>query len=158
MATNKIEVKGLRELEQSLLALQKEYGGKAAEQAMRPAVVAAVKPLKAKVIEGTPVDKGTLRDSTKMTVGKPTKKMLRSDHYNNSTILVGRVGWFWSSPSLWTQALAVEFGTRDVAAQHVLDRVIFSEHKTMIKNFKDKLGPAIEKKARALHKKQGKAR
>jgi HK97 gp10 family phage protein len=156
MATNKIEVKGLRELEQSLLALQKEYGGKAGEQAMRPAVVAAVKPLKDQVSQETPVDQGTLRESVKMTVGKPTKAMLRSQHYNNSTIIAGRVGWFWSSPSLWTQALAVEFGTQEVAAQHVLSQIMDREHRTMLNTFKNKLGPAIEKKAKALHKKQQK--
>ena len=154
MAAGEIEVKGLRELETALLELQKEYGGKAGSQAMRPAVVAAVKPVKEQVMQDTPVDSGTLRDSTRVSVGAPTKKMQRSAHYKNTTIIAGRVGWFWSSPSLWSQALAVEYGTRQVAAQHVLERVFMREHMGMLKRFRDTLGPAIEKRAKALHNKR----
>lgn len=154
MSSDKIEVKGLRELEAALLALQKEYGGRTAVQAMRPAVVAAMKPIKQEVLQDTPVDQGTLRDSTRVTIGAPTKKMLSSAHYNNTTIIAGRAGWFWSRPSLWSQALAVEFGTQQVAAQHVLESVFMREHSGMLKRFKDTLGPAIEKKAKALNKKR----
>lgn len=156
MSSDKIEVRGLRELEAALLALQKEYGGKAGAQAMRPAVVAAMKPVKQEILQDTPVDQGTLRDSTRVTVGAPTKKMLSSAHYKNTTIIAGRAGWFWSRPSLWSQALAVEFGTRQVAAQHVLETVFMREHMGMLKRFKDTLGPAIEKKAKALNKKRTK--
>lgn len=149
-----IRVDGLRQLEKNLIALQKEFGGKAAAQAMRPAVVAAIKPLKPLVAEGTPVDEGTLRASVAVKVGKPNRKMLRSDHYNNTTILVGRVGWFWSDTSLWNQALAVEFGTRSKPATHVLEQAFDTQANTMAKTFGDTLGPAIEKKAKALAKKK----
>ena len=151
-----IKVTGLKELEKNLLALQKEYGGKAAPQAMRPAVKAAITPLKTSVMQDTPVDEGALRDSTAVKIGKPTKKMSHGGHYNNSTILAGRVGWFWSSPSLWNQSLAVEFGTKNQPAQHVLEGVFDREASGMLKRFKDTLGPAIEKKATALNKKRNK--
>lgn len=154
MRNGVIQVEGLRDLEDALVALQKEYGGRAGAQALRPAVVAAVKPLEAIVREATPVDSGTLRDSTKSAVGAPTKGMLRSQHYNGSTIIAGRVGWFWGRPSLWSQALAVEYGTRKLPAQHVLDRVFDTEYKGMLRRFKEKLGPAIEKKAAALNRKR----
>lgn len=151
-----IKVTGLKELEKNLRALQKEYGGKAAPQAMRPAIKAAITPLKDSVIQDTPVDEGALRDSTAVKIGKPTRKMQHGGHYNNTTILVGRVGWFWSGPSLWNQSLAVEFGTKEQPAQHVLEGVFDREAKGMANRFKSALGPAIEKKAKALNKKRNK--
>lgn len=157
MANIKIEVKGLREMERALLALQKEYTGKAAVQAMRPAVKAAMAPLEAKVSEGTPKDKGTLRESVAVKVGKPTRRMLYSQHYNSTTILAGRVGWFWTGRSLWTQALAVEFGTRETPANHTLEKVFDNEVDGMLYRFKTTLGPAIEKKAKSLAKKRAKS-
>ena len=42
MTSDTIKVDGLRELEAALSALQKEYGGRSAVQAMRPAVVHAL--------------------------------------------------------------------------------------------------------------------
>tara|TARA_R110002153_G_scaffold54271_3_gene151186 strand:- start:868 stop:1335 length:468 start_codon:yes stop_codon:yes gene_type:complete len=154
MASTKLRVKGLRELEAALSDLQKEFGGKAAPQAMRPAVKAAIDPLKSQVTQGTPVDSGGLKDSVAAKIGKPTKKMLRSDHYNQNTVIAGRVGWFWRGRSLWNQALAVEFGTDDMAAEHVLEGVFDRESGGMLKRFKDTLGPAIEKKARSLAKRR----
>ena len=147
------EVKGLKELEWALIALQKEYGGKAAVQAMRPAVKAALKPVEAKVKGRTPVDSGDLRDSTSLKIGAVTKKMKHSNHYNSTTVIAGRAGWFWRKPSLWHQALAVEFGTRNTPATHTLEQVFDSEVRGMTKRFKDTLGPAIEKKAKQLAKK-----
>ena len=156
MAKNTIEVRGLKELERSLIALQKEYGGKAATQAMRPAVKAAMKPLENKIKQETPVDTGELRDSTKLKIGAVTKKMKVSAHYNSTTVIAGRVGWFWSKPSLWHQALAVEYGTQKTPANHTLERVFDEEAVGMTKRFKDTLGPAIEKKAQSLAKKRSK--
>lgn len=154
MRPGTIEVHGLRELEGALVALQREYGSRSGAQALRPAVVAAVKPLEPTVREATPVDEGTLRESVKSAIGKPTKAMMHSQYYNSTTIIAGRVGWFWSRPSLWAQALSVEYGTRSAPAQHVLEGVFDAEYKGMLKRFKDKLGPAIEKKAASLNRKR----
>lgn len=150
-----IEVKGLKDLEKALVALQKEYGGKAAPQAMRPAVVAAIKPLKAMVQDDTPVDDGWLLKSVKQTVGKPTRDMLsRSPNfYKSSTIIAGRVGYFGNN--VWKRALHMEYGTRDIPAKHTLEQVFDAEAKAMTVRFSKTLGPAIEKKAKALNKKRG---
>ncbi len=60
-----MRLEGLRAMEASLRALQKEYGGKAAAQALRPAVRAAMAPLVSEVAANTPVESGTLRDSAR---------------------------------------------------------------------------------------------
>ena len=157
MVDIKMNVKGMRELEGALIALQKEYGGKAATQAMRPAMKAAMAPLVSDVAGGTPVDSGDLRDSTKVKIGKPTKKMVSSSaHYNSTTIIYGQVGWYWSGKSLWTQALAVEFGTQELPANEVLRGTFDRENAGMVQRFKDTLGPSIEKKAKSLAKKRTK--
>lgn len=156
MVDIKMKIEGLRALEANLLALQKEYGGKAATQAMRPAMKAAMAPLVSNVAGSTPVDSGALSASTKMKIGKPSKKMLSSEHYNSTAIIYGQVGWFWSSRSLWYQALAVEYGTQDTPASYVLRNAFEGQETVIIGRFKDTLGPAIEKKATQLAKKRSK--
>jgi len=154
MATEEVEIKGLRELEKALLELQKEYGGKSGAQALRPAVNAAIKPLKDQVIENTPDDTGGLRASVKQTVGAVTKDMLSHSmrQYNNTTVIAGRVGYFGNN--VYKRAISVEYGTIEIAAQHNLENVFDREAKGMATRFGKKLGPAIERKAKALHKKQ----
>ena len=129
MKSEQIEVKGLKELERALLALQKEYGGKSGAQALRPAVVAAIKPLKAKLQDDTPV------------------------FYNSTTVLAGRVGYFGNN--VWKRALHMEYGTVNLSANHTLEQVFDSESRAMIRRFSKTLGPAIEKKAKALNRKRG---
>lgn len=156
MVDLKIEIKGLKELERNLLALQKEYGGKAAPQALRPAMKAAVDPLKSVVQANTPVDDGDLQASTKVRIGKPTKKMLKTQHYNSDTIIFGQVGWFWRRPSLWFQAVAVEYGNMNIPAHRTLSNALEGGASGALQRFKNKLGPSIEKKAKSLAKKRAK--
>jgi hypothetical protein len=155
MSNKAIEVKGLRELERALLGLQKEYGGKSGAQALRPAVVAAIKPLKARVQDNTPVDEGWLLKSVKQSVGKPTRDMMSRTpaFYNGTTVLAGRVGYFGNN--VWKRAVHMEYGTVDVPAKHTLEQVFDSESHGMIIRFSKTLGPAIEKKAKALNRKRG---
>ena len=145
-----IRLEGMRELEASLQALQKEYGGKAAAQALRPAIRSAISPVLSEVQQATPVDSGTLSTSSKVKIGKPTRKMGSSEHYSSQTVIYGQVGWFWSGESLWNQALAVEFGTGEQPAQSILRNIHERESRAMLRRFGDTLGPAIEKKAKSL--------
>ncbi len=150
-----IKVEGLKDLEKALVALQKEYGGKAAPQAMRPAVVAAVKPLKPRVQDSTPVDDGWLLKSVKQKVGKPTRDMLRHSPniYKSTTIIAGRVGYFGNN--VYKRAVHQEFGTVSLPAKRMLEKAFDAEAKGMVARFSKTLGPAIEKKAKALNKKRG---
>lgn len=158
MARDKeIKIEGLKGLEKALLELQKEYGGNSAAQAMRPAVKAAMGPLVSVVKGSTPVDTGALAEATKIKIGKPTKKMLASsNHYNSTTVIYGQVGWFWGKPSLWLQALAVEYGTSKVPASFALRGALEGSEAGIVNRFKNALGPAIEKKAAAAAKKRSK--
>ena len=150
-----LKVEGLRELEAALLALAEEYGPKAGVQAMRPAVKAAVAPVEAIIQSTTPVDSGKLAATTKTRIGKPTGKMLKSEHFNADMVLAARVGWTWGGEqSHWKQALAQEFGTRKVSGSATLRTAFETNVDNMINDFGATLGPAIEKKAAALNKKK----
>jgi len=156
MPPKEIEMRGLRELEAALLDLQKEFGGKSGVQAMRPAITAAIKPLKQQVTQDTPVDSGGLRESVKQTVGAVTKDMsaFSRGQYKNTTIIAGRVGYFGNK--VYRRAISVEYGTIEIAAQHTLENVFDREARGMASRFGKSLGPAIEKKAKALNKKRAK--
>jgi hypothetical protein len=152
----KMKMAGLKALEGSLRDLQKEYGGKAALQAMRPAMKAAIDPLKAPIQSNTPVDSGGLKESVKVKIGKPSNKMVKTEHYNKNTVIYGQVGWFWSKPSLWFQAVSVEYGNVNIPAHRPLSNALESGASRALQRFKDKLGPSIEKKAKSLAKKRAK--
>jgi len=156
MPPKEIEIKGLRELEKALLDLQKEFGGKSGAQAMRPAITAAIKPLKQQVIQDTPVDSGGLQASVKQTVGVVTKDMMlfSRGQYKSTTIIAGRVGYFGNK--VYKRAISIEYGTIEIAAQHNLENVFDREASGMASRFGKSLGPAIEKKAKALNKKKAK--
>jgi len=156
MPPKEIEIKGLRELEKALLDLQKEFGGKSGAQAMRPAITAAIKPLKQQVIQDTPVDSGGLQASVKQTVGAVTKDMMlfSRGQYKSTTIIAGRVGYFGNK--VYKRAISIEYGTIEIAAQHNLENVFDREASGMASRFGKSLGPAIEKKAKALNKKKAK--
>lgn len=151
-----MRVEGLRDLERSLIALQEEYGGRAATQALRPAVRAAMSPLVDDVIQGTPTDTGALAESTKLRIGKPSRKMVgHSHHYSSAAVIYGAVGWHWRSPSLWRQALAVEYGTNDTPPHYTLRNAFEGKEQEIIDRFTRSLGPAIEKKAGQLARRRG---
>lgn len=163
MARNKeIRVEGLKDLEKALRGLQIEYGGKAAVQAMRPAVKAAMLPMVSVVKSATPVDTNDLASSTKIKIGKPTRRMVKSRHYSSSAytsnvVIYGQVGWFFPKDRKFhLKAVAVEYGTRDTPASFALRGAIEGSEAAIANRFKNALGPAIEKKAAAAAKKRNK--
>lgn len=152
-----MKVDGLRDLERKLIDLQNEYGCRTAQQALRPAVKAAMEPLVNDVKASTPVDTGTLSSSTRLKIGKPTQKMVsQSAYYKSSTIIYGQVGWFWRGASLWNQALAVEYGSVHNPAAYALRGALENDTRAIVTRFKNTLGPAIEKKAAASARKRSK--
>lgn len=149
----KFKVEGLRELDDALIALAQEYGHKNAATAMRPAMKAAMKPMEEAIRSTTPVDSGTLAASTKTRIGKVTRKMLNSVHFHKDMVIAARTGWTWGKPSLWNQALAVEFGTSKHSGSATLWSAFQSQIDGAVRIFGKELGPAIERTAARLAKK-----
>ena len=150
-----VRVEGLKQLERNLSELGRTYGDpKYALQAIRPAIRAALLPIRDRIKQNTPVDTGGLKASTNLRITKATNKLKRNRNVGQDAVIVGQVGWFWRSPnSLWRQALSVEFGNATTKAQSTLRPALERNFSRIVATFRDTLGPAIEKKARQLAKK-----
>lgn len=147
-----IKVEGLRELDSALADLVAEFGPKSAGQAVRPALRKASAPIKAAVDANTPVASGTLLGSAKLRIKKPTKKMIAGmgGHHKESHILTATIGYEWSNPSLWNQALSVEFGNSHSPEQAPLRRALRSNANTALDTLSRELAISIEKAAKKL--------
>ncbi len=150
------KVNGLKELEKSLLDLGKTYGDpKYALQALRPALKKAAEPIEETIKFNTPVDEGTLRDSTQTRIMKTNKRA--KNKLGEDAVIHAEIGWHWKGDKrLWRQSLAVEFGNSKTAAQPVLYPALQQNAGNALNIFKSELATSIKKKAQSLAKKFGK--
>ena len=148
------KVEGLKQAERNLRELAKTFGDpKYALQAIRPAIRKALLPLKKQIEGDTPVLSGKLKSSVAIKITKPNKR--EKQKLGSDAVIFGKVGWFWKAPeTYWRRGLAVEFGTKNKQATPVLVPALEQNIQQMINTFKSTLGPAIEKKAKALNKKR----
>ena len=149
-------VDGLRDLERNLVALAEEYGPRNAISSLRAPMRSALRPILARIEVNTPVDTGALRESARITIRQPNRRRDRGPHTNfNRNILVGLVGWQWSSGrNLWNRGLAIEFGNRTTPAQPVLRPTLDSLGQAVADNFAEDAARAIERTARRLGNRQ----
>lgn len=143
-------VRGLRQLEQNLIALAEQYGPNNAIGALRTPTRRTLRQVAEIIRRNTPVDTGTLRDSVNVRVNQATRRLRASRNIVNNAILVGRVGWFWTRPSLWNQALSVEFGNRTTDAQPVLRPALNDLASITIQTFVPEVTRSIETTAMRL--------
>ena len=89
-------------------------------------------------------------------IRQPNRRRDRGPRTNfNRNILVGLVGWQWSSGrNLWNRALAVEFGNRTTVAQPVLRPTLNSLGEAIASNFAEDAARAVERTARRLGNRQ----
>jgi len=117
----KIEVKGFREFEDSLLELAQEFGTTKARRSLLPALKSAMEPVKAAMKGRVPVDTGKLqlkiRNGAKVATGKDKKKK----YLNRDTIAFGfvdiGVGYRDEKGQYRPAAEAIEFGTAEQPAK-----------------------------------------
>lgn len=152
------KVTGLKELEKALSKFGKEYGDpKFAMQAMRPALKAAAQEFEGDIASKTPVDTGALKDKVAVKVKKTGKKDLRV--HGQDSVLHATIGYHWRTGSdgpMSFQAVSVEYGNAHIMAHAPLRSSMDANAMTAVNTFKQKLGPAMEKKAKSLNKKLGK--
>lgn len=150
------KVEGLRELERNLLELAEEYGPKNALGALRKPMRDALTPVKSAISANTPVDTGALKNSVTIRITQATRKDRDAVYINPDSILIARVGWFWRRPSLWSRALAVEFGNSQVSAQPVIMPAFDGQQRQILTTFRNGLQKSIEQTARRLEKRVAK--
>ena len=153
------DLEGAKDVERMLKGLADEYGPKNAASAFNGAVRAAMKGTLDQIQRETPVDRGLLKDSVALKVGKPSKKRLRDSQFvDEFTVVEGRCGWFWKRGDAVNsfEALAVEFGTQTTPAQPTLRKALQNNAQNMVSTFAKEIGPQIEKKARSLGRRRSK--
>ena len=149
------QVAGLMQLNQNLEALATQYGPRNAISALRPALRATLRPVADEIRRNTPVDTGTLQNSTNIRIGMATPAILRREHIDPNAIIVGRVGWFWRGDerSLWRQALSIEYGNAVTPAQSVIRPALDTLASLAVNDFAPELARSIERTTTRLGRK-----
>ena len=143
-------VSGLRDLERNLEALAQQYGPRNAVTALRVPMRRSLEVVANHIRSNTPVDSGALRDSTGIRINMATANLRRSRFVGPDAVLVGRVGWQWTTPSLWQQALSVEYGNRVSTAQPTIRPAVSVLADVVVRNFAPALEANIEATCRRL--------
>jgi hypothetical protein len=145
--------------EKALLELAKEYGPNNAVNSLRQPIRDALTPVLQDVKAKTPVDSGRLRDSARLTVGRPQAPKSTPLDVGRTTnaVIQGRVGYRVSGKKgkgLRARAIAQEFGTVSRPAQPVLLTSFKSKKSRIITTFASRLDASIQKQTRLLASKQ----
>lgn len=154
----KTEINGLKDMERALEQLAKEYGVKEGEKTLRQALRNSAKPVLNSAKEKVPQKTGKLKDSLKISVGKPNRED-RKNGADSSTVAVARVkagntkkanqgGVYYTH--------MVEYGTKRSAPHPFIRPAIEAESHNSRSIFANELGKAIDKSAKRLQKKANK--
>ena len=107
----------------------------------------AFRPVADDIRSRTPVDEGTLRDSTSLRVGAPTSRDRRNDEIGRNVFAIARAGWFWRGTSLWWQATNVEYGNSRQAPANVLRSALENNVGRVLNDLSRELGQEITRAA-----------
>jgi HK97 gp10 family phage protein len=166
MATVRWKLEGAEELKEILRELNDDFGAKDAKTIMKRGVREAMKPAlyQAKLL--APADTGALRASLRIETRKPTKKDLRSKYVRPTDSIIGTVTTAPGPVLARTKfhnlhntksnikqvgipsdarAVAMEFGTANVAAKPFLRPALESQSQAMVESLADHLRTALEK-------------
>ena len=153
------KILGLKDLDKALNQIAKEYGAKEGVKTLRAALRNAAKPVLEEAKAKAPAKSGALRDSIKVSVGKPTKADYQSGSATKDTVAVARVkagnNKKANSGGVW-YANMVEYGTERQAPVPYLRPAIDSKSETSVSIFADELGKSIDKSVKRLQKKANK--
>ena len=148
-----------RHFEQALLAMAREFGPQNAVNSLRAPIRAALGPVLEDLRSRTPVDSGRLRDSARLTIGRPPRpngSPLDVGRTTNS-IIQGRVGYNVSGRNgrgLRARAIAQEFGTINQTARPVLQPSFDRRRNRILGTFCSQLDSSIQRQARSLARRQ----
>ena len=143
-------IRGLREADNALQSLAREYGPRNARQSLRVPTRRALLATRDNIANTTPVDTGRLVETVDLRVGVPNRF---DKNRNPGAVYVGRVGWFWpTSDTRWFQALAVEFGTRYQPPKSILRDALERNSRNIIETFTSELRRNITRTANRLER------
>ena len=148
-------IEGLRAVEDNLVALGNQYGPRNAIAALRQPIRNILAPLRDQIRSSTPVDSGTLAESTGISIRVPSRRDRRNPEVRD-TVVVGNVGWIWRTPSmkLLRRAFAVEYGGPGRAPTRILRDAFDELERSVRTNFAQTLARNVEQTATRLSKRQ----
>ena len=128
------EVKGMKDVEQALLALQAEFGSTMAKRSLVPALRKAVMPARDSIKAAAPIDTGKLKTTVRVGAKVATAKDKKRKYLSANTVAFGYVDVgvkYYDDKGQYRPATeALEFGT----AEHPARPFIRRSFKTMIPN------------------------
>jgi HK97 gp10 family phage protein len=142
------EVKGIKEFEQTLLALQAEFGSTAAKRSLIPALRKAVSPAKDSIKAIAPVDTGRMKTTVRHGAKVATQKDKKRKYLNENTVAFGYVDVgvkYYDEKGQYRPATeAREFGTAEQAATPFIRRGFQKAIPNMLDILKKDLGIQLE--------------
>ena len=149
-------LEGLTQANDNINRLAEEFGPRRARQTFNVPLRRAFAGVEADIRANTPVDTGSLRDTTRIRAGAANRFERR--RFPDAVYAV-RAGWFYASPSTITfQALAVEFGTRFQPANSVLQTALANNAENAIDIFCREMETSIMRTARRLNRRRAAGR
>ena len=146
-----VDVRGLESLNQSLQDISNMYGPRQARSSLRIPMRDSFREVEDTIRRNTPVDTGNLSESVGLRAQVPTREDRRR---NPGVVYTVKAGWMWTRPSLWSQALAVEYGTRQVAERRVLRDALDAHAQQVVSEFTVRLRKQLDRTARRLRNRQ----
>jgi HK97 gp10 family phage protein len=117
----KLEAKGFREFEDSLLELAEEFGTTKARRSLLPGLKSAMEPVKAAIKGRVPVDTGKLQLKVRNGAKVATRKDKNKKYLSRDTVAFGfvdvGVGYRDEKGEYRPAAEAIEFGTAEQPAR-----------------------------------------
>lgn len=143
-------VEGLQKLERDWIRLANDLGPTRARTVANIPLRNALRPVEDEIRANTPVDTGGLSQSIATRARIPTRAEVSQGTLTRDDVAVARTGWFWRGTSLWFQALAIEYGTAQVAPQMVIRDALRNNVREVTDILARELGERIEQRARRL--------
>lgn len=138
------EVKGLKELEKTLLDMQQEFGSTAAKRSLVPALRKAVMPAKDVIKSIAPVDTGRMRTTVRAGAKVASGKDKKRKYLNQNTLAFGYVDVgvkYYDEKGEYRPATeAREYGTADQAATPFIRRGFQTAIPNMLEILRQDLG------------------
>ena len=152
------KILGLKDLDRALEQIAKEFGPKEGLKTLRAALRSSAKPVLDAAKANAPTKSGKLRDSIKVSLGKPNKED-RDNGATSETVAVARIkagntkkanagGVFYAN--------FVEYGTERNAPTPFLRSAIENQSDTSVAIFAHELEKSIDKSIKRLQKKANK--
>ena len=145
-----IDTSDLRNIERAVLDLAEAFGPKEALATLRPSFRKMSQVISSAIVANSPRDTGTLAESVKISIKRPSKKVQRS--VPKGTVLISEIGYIFPREDMG-KFLAIETGTEGRAAVAPLKRSLNTNFNKAVEAFRSSFQDDFNKAAERIRKK-----